>query len=171
MKIDEFQDILYEKEPETGMVTITFNQPQRKNALSLITFLELSSALETMEKDPEARILILTGRGEAFSSGGYFNLNFMQSLTPEQLSQIDVTDRNSPAPTCCPACSDFKRPRNCYFSPKRFRPPGHWNWGWSTGSSPETDCCPSSGKKPGNWSRPRGLPWPCAWPSRLSINR
>ena len=92
MEIDEFQDILYEKEPETGMVTITFNQPQRKNALSLITFLELGSALEAMEKDPEVRALILTGRGEAFSSGGYFNLNFMQSLTPEQLSQIDVTD-------------------------------------------------------------------------------
>ena len=38
MEIDDFQDILYEKEPETGIVTITFNQPQRKNALSLITF-------------------------------------------------------------------------------------------------------------------------------------
>jgi enoyl-CoA hydratase/carnithine racemase len=92
MEIDEFQDILYEKEPETGIVTITFNQPQRKNAMSLITFLELGSALEAMEKDPEARVLILTGRGEAFSSGGYFNLSFMQSLPPEVLSQIDVTD-------------------------------------------------------------------------------
>lgn len=69
MDIDDFQDILYEKEPETGIVTITFNQPQRKNALSLISFLELGSALEAMEKDPEARVLILTGRGEAFSSG------------------------------------------------------------------------------------------------------
>ena len=37
-------------------------------------------------------MLILTGRGGAFSSGGYFNLNFMQSLTSEQRSQIDVTD-------------------------------------------------------------------------------
>jgi len=50
MEIEDFQDILYEKEPETGMVTITFNQPQRKNALSLITFLELSLALEAMKK-------------------------------------------------------------------------------------------------------------------------
>ena len=92
MEIEDFQDILYEKEPETGIVTITFNQPRRKNALSLVTFLELAAALDAMENDPEARVLILTGRGEAFSSGGYFNLNFMQSLPPELLSQIDVTD-------------------------------------------------------------------------------
>jgi enoyl-CoA hydratase/carnithine racemase len=92
MEIGDFQDILYEKDPETGIVTITFNRPERKNALSLVTFLELARALEVMGADPEARVLILTGRGEAFSSGGYFNLAFMQSLPPEVLSQIDVTE-------------------------------------------------------------------------------
>lgn len=92
MGIGDFQDIQYEKEPETGIVTITFNRPERKNALSLVTFLELAQALEVMRDDPEARALILTGRGEAFSSGGYFNLEFMQSLPPEVLSQIDATD-------------------------------------------------------------------------------
>lgn len=92
MENAEFQDFLYEKDPETGIVTITFNRPERKNALSLVTFLELAQALEVMSDDPEARVLILTGRGEAFSSGGYFNLAFMQNLPPEVLSQIDVTD-------------------------------------------------------------------------------
>lgn len=92
MEIGDFQDILYEKELETGIVTLSFNRPERKNALSLVTFLELGAALEAAAEDPEARVLILTGRGEAFSSGGYFNLNFMQSLPPELLNQIDVTD-------------------------------------------------------------------------------
>jgi enoyl-CoA hydratase/carnithine racemase len=92
MEIGDFQDILYEKEPETGVVTITYNRPGRKNALSLVTFLELGAALEAAAEDPEARVLILTGRGKAFSSGGYFNLNFMQSLPPELLSRIDATD-------------------------------------------------------------------------------
>lgn len=92
MRPESFQDILYEKEEDTGIVTITFNQPRRKNAMSLVTFLELWWALDEMERDPTARVLILTGRGETFSSGGYFNLDFMQSLPPEILSQIDVTD-------------------------------------------------------------------------------
>ncbi|MCP4756752.1 MAG: enoyl-CoA hydratase, partial [Proteobacteria bacterium] len=37
MKADEFKDILYEKEEETGIVTVTMNTPKRKNALSGIS--------------------------------------------------------------------------------------------------------------------------------------
>lgn len=89
MKVEEFKDVLYEKEEATGIVTVALNTPERKNALSFITFLDLFYAVEQMEKDDTARAMILTGArdpnsedpaGEAFSSGGYFN---MKLIPPE----------------------------------------------------------------------------------------
>ena len=45
MKAEDFRDILYEKDEETGIVMVTFNTPKRKNALSGYSFLELMLGL------------------------------------------------------------------------------------------------------------------------------
>ena len=50
MNVEDFEDIIYEKE-ENGICTITFNKPKRKNALSFVSFLEIYTALDDMEKD------------------------------------------------------------------------------------------------------------------------
>jgi enoyl-CoA hydratase/carnithine racemase len=93
MKIEEFEDILYEKE-ENGICTITFNRPKRRNALSHVTFLEIRTALDDMEKDKNAKILIMTGskEGRAFSSGGYFNMKMMTEIPQHILDEIDLLD-------------------------------------------------------------------------------
>ncbi len=93
MELSDFEDIKYEKE-EYGICTITFNRPERRNALSFISFLEIETALEDMEKDKNAKVLIMTGSegGNAFSSGGYFNMNNLGSIPPEIKNQIDLTD-------------------------------------------------------------------------------
>jgi len=101
MKVDDFKDILYEKDETTGIVTITLNTPKRKNALSFITFLELFYAVDEMEKDETARAMIITGArdpgshdpaNEAFSSGGYFNMKLIQEIPDELRDEIDLTD-------------------------------------------------------------------------------
>jgi len=101
MDTRDFQDILYQKEEQTGIVTVTLNTPKRKNALSPYTFLELFFAVEAMEKDEGARVMVLTGAKdpdssdptrEAFSSGGYFNMAVMTALREEFKSQIDFSD-------------------------------------------------------------------------------
>ena len=101
MKTEDFTDILYEKDEKTGIVTVTLNTPKRKNALSPITFYELYCAAEEMEKDETAMAMIITGAkdpdsddpaNEAFSSGGYFNPDVLESLTEEEKAQIDFTD-------------------------------------------------------------------------------
>jgi enoyl-CoA hydratase/carnithine racemase len=101
MKADEFKDIIYEKDDETGIVTVTLNTPKRKNALSFYTFLELFWAVDAMEKDETARVMILTGaqdpdspdpNNEAFSSGGYFNISALDNISDEIRKQIDLTD-------------------------------------------------------------------------------
>ncbi|MHA1488150.1 MAG: enoyl-CoA hydratase/isomerase family protein [Promethearchaeota archaeon] len=93
MKIDDFEDILYEKE-ENGICTITFNRPERRNALSFVTFLEIETALADMEADKNAKVLILSGskEGKAFSSGGYFNMKMMTSIPPEIMKELDLLD-------------------------------------------------------------------------------
>ncbi|MHA1782701.1 MAG: enoyl-CoA hydratase/isomerase family protein [Promethearchaeota archaeon] len=93
MKIEDFQDIIYEKE-ENGICTITFNRPERKNAFSFITFLEIATVLDDMEADKNARVLIMTGCKEAraFSSGGYFNMKMLTSIPEELKKEIDFLD-------------------------------------------------------------------------------
>jgi enoyl-CoA hydratase/carnithine racemase len=93
MKIEDFNDILYEKE-DNGICTITINQPKRRNAMSFLTFLEIETVLKDMEQDKNARVLIITGCEEAgaFSSGGYFNMNLYPKLPPEILEELDLTD-------------------------------------------------------------------------------
>jgi enoyl-CoA hydratase/carnithine racemase len=93
MNIEDFEDIIYEKE-ENGICTITFNRPERRNALSFVTFLEMRTALEDMEKDKNARVLIMTGspEGNAFSSGGYFNMKMVTQIPEEIMKDIDLLD-------------------------------------------------------------------------------
>jgi 2-(1,2-epoxy-1,2-dihydrophenyl)acetyl-CoA isomerase len=101
MKVGDFKDILYEKDDGTGIVTITLNTPERRNAMSFITFLELYYAVEEMEKDDTARAMVMTGAKdpgsrdpakEAFSSGGYFNMKIIQEIPEELKAEIDLTD-------------------------------------------------------------------------------
>lgn len=91
MNIEDFNDIIYEKE-ENGIVTVTLNIPKRKNAMSPVTFLELWYALDIMKKDKKAKVMIITGAEDAFSSGGYFNMKMFQTIPDELKEEIEITD-------------------------------------------------------------------------------
>ena len=101
MKPSEFTDLCYEKEEETGIVTLTMNTPKRKNAQSMYTFLEFWWAADAFAKDAGAHAMIITGardpdspdpKKEAFASGGYFNPDAYEGLDPDIMEQIDFTD-------------------------------------------------------------------------------
>jgi len=100
MNTDEFRDISYSKD-ESGIVTLSFNRPERKNALSLLTFFELYNAVDMFDRDDSAYALILTGAKapdtddpsrEAYSSGGYFNPDAYEGVSEEVMQQIDQSD-------------------------------------------------------------------------------
>jgi 2-(1,2-epoxy-1,2-dihydrophenyl)acetyl-CoA isomerase len=55
--------------PPNGVVTLTLDRPERKNALDLPLFAALRDAFRALGEDPEARVLVLTGAGDAFCSG------------------------------------------------------------------------------------------------------
>ena len=93
MNISDFQDILYEKE-ETGICTLTFNRPERRNAISKLTFVEIEAVLDDMERDENAKVLIITGCKEAnaFSSGGYISKDYTASIPRKIRKQLDFSD-------------------------------------------------------------------------------
>jgi 2-(1,2-epoxy-1,2-dihydrophenyl)acetyl-CoA isomerase len=92
MSIENFEDIIYEKESDTGICTITISRPEGRNALTYITFYEIEKALEDMEKDKNAKVLILTGdpRGNAFTSGGFFKKEMFHKM--RKYPEIDLMD-------------------------------------------------------------------------------
>lgn len=54
-----------------GIITLTLNDPETRNAISDLPMIEaLLEALTAANADPEGRVIILTGTGKAFSSGG-----------------------------------------------------------------------------------------------------
>jgi 2-(1,2-epoxy-1,2-dihydrophenyl)acetyl-CoA isomerase len=52
-----------------GVATITLNRPARKNALTPALFRELGGYFDDIAANPEDRVMVLTGCGEAFCAG------------------------------------------------------------------------------------------------------
>ena len=66
-------DLLYEK--EAGVVTITMNRPERRNAISPEMMVRLGEAWVDFQQDDDLRVAILTGAGtESFCVGGDLQL-------------------------------------------------------------------------------------------------
>ncbi len=63
---------------DAGIATITFNRPDKRNAISYELIDELLSALSELERS-EAQIVILTGAGKAFCAG--MDLDNLRTIT------------------------------------------------------------------------------------------
>jgi 2-(1,2-epoxy-1,2-dihydrophenyl)acetyl-CoA isomerase len=64
----EFENIIYGV--DEGVATITMNQPDRRNALSMEMAEEMREAVRFTAARGEAGVLVLTGSGKAFCGGG-----------------------------------------------------------------------------------------------------
>ncbi|MGQ0549049.1 MAG: enoyl-CoA hydratase-related protein, partial [Armatimonadota bacterium] len=53
-----------------GIATLTFNRPQVLNALTFDIYAQLRDLLEALRHDETVKVLILTGEGRGFCSGG-----------------------------------------------------------------------------------------------------
>jgi enoyl-CoA hydratase/carnithine racemase len=58
-----------ERLDDGAIVVLTINRPHRRNALDAQTLAELHRLLDTLNGDPVARVLVLTGAGNAFCAG------------------------------------------------------------------------------------------------------
>ena len=64
---EAYEDILYEVSER--IATITMNHPERMNALTPTMQAEIHSAFDRADKDPDVKVIILTGAGVAFCAG------------------------------------------------------------------------------------------------------
>jgi 2-(1,2-epoxy-1,2-dihydrophenyl)acetyl-CoA isomerase len=59
---------------QQGIVTLTFNQPDNLNAMDEAMGKVFNEMMKKIQKDSSARVVILTGSGRAFSSGGNLDM-------------------------------------------------------------------------------------------------
>ena len=55
---------------DDGLVTVTLNRPDRRNALTFETYRALCDFFQAEQKNDATRVVILTGEGKGFCSGG-----------------------------------------------------------------------------------------------------
>ncbi len=65
-----YQQILFER--SEGVGTVTLNRPDQLNAFTPKMLEELLDVLKGMERDPEVRVIVITGAGKAFCAGEDF---------------------------------------------------------------------------------------------------
>ena len=70
---------------ENRVTRITFNRPERRNAVDFEAMQQLHDAIQQAARD-DTRVIVLTGAGDAFCAGAD-----LQARTPEQIKSYDVT--------------------------------------------------------------------------------
>jgi len=61
---------LYAFDADAGIATLTLNRPERLNALTFETYDELRRAFTALSDEGGVRVIVITGSGRAFCSGG-----------------------------------------------------------------------------------------------------
>jgi enoyl-CoA hydratase/carnithine racemase len=66
----EPKSFLYALDAQTGVATITLNRPDRLNALTFEVYDELRNTFYALHDEPDVRVIVVTGSGRGFCSGG-----------------------------------------------------------------------------------------------------
>lgn len=70
-----------------GIVTVSLNRPEKKNALTDAMYGAVADALEAAEKDTSVRVVLLRGEGDAFCAG-----NDMSDFASRAANRRDPTE-------------------------------------------------------------------------------
>src|SRR4030095_3679925 len=77
-----------------AVATLTMNRPEARNAVDLEMRQELVAALDEIEADEAARVLILTGRGGHFCAGGDVkSMKAKRSTAAEGRARVEMLNR------------------------------------------------------------------------------
>ncbi len=82
-------DFLYEV--EDGVATLTFNRPDVLNALTFQVYAQLRDLFEAVRYDDAVKVIILTGAGDAFCSGGDVHAIIGELLKRDTKDHLDFT--------------------------------------------------------------------------------
>jgi enoyl-CoA hydratase len=85
-----YANIVVEKKESIGIIKI--NRPNNLNALNKDTIIELTTAVEELEKDKNIKVAILTGEGKAFIAGA--DIKQMQDMNPSEAKKFAEMGHN-----------------------------------------------------------------------------
>lgn len=60
---------IVEKDPARGIAVVYLNRPEKLNAMNWSFWKDLPLVIEDLEKDPDVRVVVIAGKGRAFSVG------------------------------------------------------------------------------------------------------
>ncbi|MGI9028720.1 MAG: enoyl-CoA hydratase-related protein, partial [Ilumatobacteraceae bacterium] len=86
MNYDDITELVVDR-PADGVVRITLDGPGL-NAVGPVAHRELAEIWRVVDRDPQARAVVLQGAGEAFSAGGSFDL--IDELTVDHDRRVEV---------------------------------------------------------------------------------
>jgi enoyl-CoA hydratase/carnithine racemase len=76
-----------------GVLTVTLNRPERKNAINGTMWTELLATFREAAGDPEVKVVVITGAGGAFCSGADLSPDGGRDAGKHQLTRMrDVAD-------------------------------------------------------------------------------
>jgi enoyl-CoA hydratase len=89
----EFECIIYEK--KDNVATVKLHRPKVLNAMNILMWRDLQSALDDVKNDPQIKVLIITGEGRAFSTGADLKESKTRSLEAyrDYLVELQETSR------------------------------------------------------------------------------
>ena len=64
----ELECVKYEIDDE-GIAWVTFNRPEKRNAMNPELHFNMQAVIAELETDDDAKVLVITGAGDAWSSG------------------------------------------------------------------------------------------------------
>ena len=79
-------------ERNEGIVTVTLNRPERKNAINGTMWDELLETFAEVTDNPEDRVMVITGAGGAFCSGADLTQDRGDAEPPHQLVEHRAVD-------------------------------------------------------------------------------
>src|SRR5213592_1875257 len=82
-------DFLYEV--SEGVAILTFNRPEVMNALTFEVYAQMRDLFETLRYDEAARVVVLTGAGDNFCSGGDVHQIIGELLKRDMKGHLEFT--------------------------------------------------------------------------------
>ena len=83
----KYEGVRFERKPH-GVLWMTLDRPEAKNATTAAMHRGLSRVWDDIDDDPETRVVVVTGAGDAFSAGG--DMDWLDSFAgdPIELQQV-----------------------------------------------------------------------------------
>jgi enoyl-CoA hydratase/carnithine racemase len=86
MIYDEYQHLKFDLTPN-GVLLVTLNRPEVLNATNARLHWELTQIWRTVDEDPAAKVVLVTGAGKAFSAGGDLEMVEHMAGNPTAVAQ------------------------------------------------------------------------------------